>query len=108
MFFFVLFCFSWCDSHAGPRSRGHGLSRSRRGGRGFVSGYDADQEIDSLELRGGGRHIVLIVHGPDLGEIDGIVIGREIRNVFTIENDMIIRIEDHLRHDEALNAASLT
>jgi hypothetical protein len=42
----------------------------------FVSGYDANQEIDSLELLGGERHIVLGVHAPDLGEIGEVEIGQ--------------------------------
>jgi len=74
----------------------------------FVSGYDANQEIDSLELLGGKRHIVLGVRSPDLGEIDDIESGGEIYNVFTIEDEKIIRIEDYLRRDEALAAACLT
>jgi hypothetical protein len=74
----------------------------------FVSGYDANQEIDSLELLGGERHIVLGVHAPDLGEIGEVEIGSEIYNVFTIDNDKITRIEDYLRRDEALAAAGLT
>lgn len=73
----------------------------------FVSGYDANQEIDSLELLGGERHIVLGVHAPDLGEIGDVEIGDEIYNVFTIENEKITRIEDYLRRDEALAAAGL-
>lgn len=73
----------------------------------FVSGYDANQEIDSLELVGGEQHILLGVHAPDLGEIDDVEIGGEIYNVFTIENKMITRIEDYLRRDEALAAAGI-
>ncbi|MBA3371898.1 MAG: nuclear transport factor 2 family protein [Thermoleophilaceae bacterium] len=75
---------------------------------GFVSGYDANQEIDSLELLGGERHIVLGVRAPDLGEIDSREIGGEMYNVFTIEEEKITRIEDYLRRDEALAAAGLT
>ncbi len=74
----------------------------------FVSGYDANQEIDSLELLGGERHIVLGVRAPDLGEIDSREIGGEMYNVFTIEEEKITRIEDYLRRDEALAAAGLT
>lgn len=74
----------------------------------FVSGYDANQEIDSLELLGGERHLVLGVRAPDLGEIDDVEIGGEMYNVFTIENEKITRIEDYLRRDEALAAAAVT
>lgn len=74
---------------------------------GFTSGYDANQEIDSLELLGGERRIVLGVHAPDLGEIDDVEIGSEIYNVFTIENDKITRIEDYLNRDEAVAAAGI-
>lgn len=73
----------------------------------FVSGYDAHQEIDSLELVGGERHIVLGVRAPDLGEIDGVEIGGELYNLFTIENERFIRIEDYLRRNEAFAAAGL-
>lgn len=71
---------------------------------GFLDGYDSDQEIDAIELFGGERHIVLGVRSPDLGEIDGIEVGGEIYNVFTIEDGKITRIEDHLRRDEAIAA----
>ncbi len=74
---------------------------------GFVAGYDANQEIDSLELLGGERHVVLGVRAPELGEIDGVEIGREIYNVFTIEDGRITRIEDYLEREEALSAAGL-
>jgi len=74
----------------------------------FVSGYDANQEIDSLELIGADQRIVLGVRGPDLGEIDDVPIGGEIYNVFTIRNDKIIRIDDYLQRDQALAAAGLT
>jgi ketosteroid isomerase-like protein len=73
----------------------------------YVSGYDASQEIDSLELLGGERHIVLGVRAADLGEVGGVEIGSELYNVFTIEDDRITRIEDYLRRDEALAAAGL-
>jgi hypothetical protein len=71
----------------------------------FVAGYDADQEIDSLELFGGERRIVLGVRAPGIRELGEVGIGDEIYNVFTIENEKIIRIEDHLRRDDALAAA---
>jgi len=74
---------------------------------GFVSGYDANQRIDSLELLGGERRVVLGVRAPALGEVDGVEIGPEIYNVFTIEDERITRIEDYLRREEALAAAGL-
>jgi hypothetical protein len=74
----------------------------------FVSGYDANQEIDSLELIGADQRIVLGVRGPDLGEIDDVPIGGELYNVFTIRNDKITRIDDYLQRDQALAAAGLT
>lgn len=74
---------------------------------GFTSGYDANQEIDSLELLGSERQIVFGVHAPDLGEIDDVQIGGEIYNVFTIENEKITRIEDYLHRAQALAAAGL-
>lgn len=75
---------------------------------GFVAGYDANQEIDSIELLGSDSHVVLGVRAPDLGEVEGIEIGSELYNVFTIEDDKITRIEDHLDREQALAAASLT
>ncbi|CAN5469567.1 hypothetical protein BH20ACT18_BH20ACT18_03870 [soil metagenome] len=71
----------------------------------FVEGYDADQEIDSLELLGTETHVVLGVRSPDLGDIDGIDLGGEIYNVFAISDHKITRIEDYLRREEALAAA---
>ena len=75
---------------------------------GFVSGYDATQEIDSIELLGSETHVVLGVHAPDLGEVEGIEIGTELYNVFTIEDDKITRIQDYLDREQALAAANLT
>ncbi len=75
---------------------------------GFVSGYDASQEIDSIELLGSDTHVVLGVRAPDLGQVEGIDIGPELYNVFTIEDDKIVRIQDYLDREEALAAASLT
>jgi len=74
----------------------------------FASGYDANQEIDSLELIGGDQQIVLGVRGPDLGEISDVPIGGEIYNVFTIRHNKITRIDDYLQRDHALAAAGLT
>lgn len=73
-----------------------------------MSGYDANQEIDSLELIGSDRHIVLGVHAPELGEVDDVEIGGEIYNVFTIEDGRITRIADYLGREEALAAAGLS
>jgi ribosomal protein S18 acetylase RimI-like enzyme len=73
----------------------------------FVGAYDADQEIDQLELVGGEHHVVLGVHSPDL-DVDEIETGDEIYNVFTIEGGKITRIEDYLEREEALAAAGVT
>jgi len=74
---------------------------------GFVSGYDASQEIDSVELLGSETHVVLGVRAPDLGEVEGIEIGSELYNVFTIEDDKITRIQDYLDREQALAAAAI-
>lgn len=74
---------------------------------GFVSGYEERREIASLELVAGPTKIVLAVRGPDLGEVEGVALGTEFCNVFTIENEKIVRIEDFQRRDEALAAAGL-
>jgi ketosteroid isomerase-like protein len=71
----------------------------------FLNGYDANQHIDSLELFGTDRNIVLGVRGSGLGDIADGVIGDEIYNVFTIEDGRITRIEDYLERDDALRAA---
>jgi hypothetical protein len=72
----------------------------------FVGAYSASQEIDSLELVGGARQVVLGVRSPDLA-IDDVETHGEIYNVFTIEGRRITRIEDHLDRDAALVAAGL-
>ena len=69
----------------------------------FMTAYDANQEIDSLELVGGETHIVFGVHSPDL-EIADLDIGDEIYNVFTIEGNRITHIEDHLEREAALKS----
>jgi hypothetical protein len=69
----------------------------------FVSAYNANQEIDSLELIGGEERVVLGVRSPSI-EIDDVETAGEIYNVFTIESDRITRIEDHLDRDEAMRA----
>ena len=73
----------------------------------FLTAYDANQEIDSLELLGGDRQIVLGARARGLA-IDDVDTGGEIYNVFTIEGGKITRIEDHLRREEALRAAGIT
>lgn len=75
---------------------------------GFVSGYDAGQEIDSIELLGSATHVVLGVRAPYLGEVEGIEIGPELYNVFTIEADKITHIQDYLDRERALAAAGLS
>jgi SnoaL-like domain len=69
----------------------------------FLTAYDANQEIDSLELVGSETQVVLGVHSPDL-KIDDIETRGEIYNVFTIEGDRITRIEDYLERDAALRS----
>ena len=69
----------------------------------FISGYDATQEIDSVEVLAGTDRVVLGVRAPDLGEIGGVQIGHEIYNVFTITNEKITRIEDYLQRQACLS-----
>jgi limonene-1,2-epoxide hydrolase len=73
----------------------------------FVTAYDVNQEIDSLELLGGDRHVVLGARARELA-FDAVNTGGEIYNVFTIHDDKITRIEDYLQRDEALRAADIT
>jgi len=73
----------------------------------FVTAYDANQEIDSLELLGGDQQIVLGVRTPDLA-VDEVDTEGEIYNVFTIEGGKITRIEDYLERKSALAAAGIT
>ena len=72
----------------------------------FVTAYDANQEIDSLEIIGGEDRIVLAAHGPDLA-IDQVETRGEIYNVFTIEDGKIQQIEDYLERGAALAAAGI-
>ena len=74
---------------------------------GFVTAYDANQEIDSLELVGGDKQVVVGVRSPDLA-IDEVETRGEIYNVFTIEGSKITRIEDHLDRSAAHAAAGIT
>jgi ketosteroid isomerase-like protein len=73
----------------------------------FATAYDANQEIDALELLGGDRHVVLGARPRELAIAD-VDTGGEIYNVFTIDDDKITRIEDYLQRDEALRAAGIT
>jgi limonene-1,2-epoxide hydrolase len=73
----------------------------------FMAAYDANQEIDSLELVGGEEHAVLGVRTPDL-VIDEVETAGEIYNVFTIVSDRITLIEDYLEREAALAAAGIT
>lgn len=69
----------------------------------FLAGYDANQDVDSLELVGGENHIVLGVRAPGCAvDADGAIY-----NVFTLEGDRIARIEDHVEREAALAAAGL-
>jgi len=72
----------------------------------FVTAYDANQEIDTLELLGGDNHIVLGVRAPDI-TVDEVDTHGEIYNVFTIEDHKIARIEDYLEREAALAAAGV-
>lgn len=73
----------------------------------FISGYEASRGIDSLELLGGEKHVVLGARGAELDEINGIEVGGAIYNVFTIEDGRITRIEDYLRRPDAMAAAGI-
>jgi limonene-1,2-epoxide hydrolase len=72
----------------------------------LATAYDANQEIDALELLGGDRHVVLGARARELAIAD-VDTGGEIYNVFTIDDDKITRIEDYLQRDEALRAAGI-
>jgi ribosomal protein S18 acetylase RimI-like enzyme len=72
----------------------------------FLTGYDANQQIDSLELLGGDDQVVLGVRAPDLA-IDDVDTHGEIYNVFTIKDHRITRIEDYLEREAALAAAGI-
>ena len=74
---------------------------------GFVTAYDANHEIESLELLAGDQQIVLGVRAPDL-TVDEVDMEGEIYNVFTIDGGKITRIEDYLERNAALAAADIT
>ena len=73
----------------------------------FLTGYDANQDVDSLELFGTDRNIVLGVRGSGVGDIVDGASGDEIYNIFTIERERIVRIEDYVDRDRARNAAGV-
>jgi ribosomal protein S18 acetylase RimI-like enzyme len=73
----------------------------------FLTAYDTNQEIDSLELLAGDGHVVLGAHAQELA-IDDVDTGGEIYNVFTIEAGKIKHIADYLERKEALAAAGIT
>lgn len=72
----------------------------------FVTAYDANQEIDSVEVIAGQERIVLGARSPDLA-IDEVETWGEIYNVFTIEEGKIKRIDDYLERGAALAAAGI-
>ena len=74
----------------------------------YLSGVDALGDVESIELLGAEQAAVLVARGSDLGEIGGVALGSEICNVFRLENDRIVRVEDYLRRDEALAAAGIS
>ena len=71
-----------------------------------VTAYDANQEIDSLELVGGEKQVVLGARGPYVA-VDDVETSGEIYNVFTIEGNKITRIEDYPERNAALAAAGI-
>jgi limonene-1,2-epoxide hydrolase len=73
----------------------------------FLTAYDTNQEIDSLELLAGDGHVVLGAQAQELA-IDDVDTGGEIYNVFTIEAGKITHIADYLERKEALAAAGIT
>jgi ketosteroid isomerase-like protein len=74
----------------------------------FVSARDEGYDVDALELIPAAQHVVLGVRRAELREVAGVPLAGEIYNVFTIADDMIIRVEDHARRDRALAAAGLS
>lgn len=70
----------------------------------FAGQRDEAREVDALELIGAERHAILHARGAGVLEIelpDGIY------NVFTIENGVVVRIDDYAARREALAAAGL-
>jgi limonene-1,2-epoxide hydrolase len=64
-------------------------------------------EVDALEIIGAEAAAILCVRIPGGTELDGEWLG-PFYNVFRIEDDRIVRIEDYLDRAAALSAAGLT
>jgi ketosteroid isomerase-like protein len=70
----------------------------------FAGQRDEAREFDAIELIGAERHAILHARGAGVLEIeleDGVY------NVFTIENGIVVRIDDYADRREALSAAGL-
>jgi len=72
----------------------------------FIAARNVPVEIDSLEMIGAPRHVILHVRWPEVLESDADFLDG-IYNVFEIEASRIIRIDDFAERAEALAAAGL-
>jgi catechol 2,3-dioxygenase-like lactoylglutathione lyase family enzyme len=61
-------------------------------------------EVSGIELHADGDQVMLGVRSPDLTEIAGERLDGEIYNVFTIADELIVRIDEYRTRDDALDA----
>jgi hypothetical protein len=74
----------------------------------FAYQRDAYPEVDTLELIGGERHAIMHTSGATLREVAGIPVPEGIYNLFTIDNDKVLRIDDFTDRTRAFDAANLS
>jgi hypothetical protein len=65
-------------------------------------GYRPD--VNGLDLFADGDQVLLGIRSPDFTEIAGESLDREIYEVFTIEDGLIVRIDEFKSRDDALEA----
>lgn len=61
--------------------------------------------VEALELIGTEDRVVLGVRSTQLQEIEGVPLGGQIFQVFTLRGGRIIRVDEYVQRDEALAAA---
>ncbi len=74
---------------------------------GFIKGRDEGLDVDSLELIGRPRHVVLGLRVPQLREVAGLSVNGEFYNVFTLSEGAVTRIDDYRERSVALAAAGV-
>ena len=73
----------------------------------FLGEREAKQEIGAIELIGGEDHVILHASGGDIVAIEDVPLPDGIYNVFALDADTIIRIDDYTNRHDALTAAGV-